>query len=734
MSSAGSPRKQAPSSPSKRLKRKTADTDDLAGPSTSAGRSRTSSTSPFHPDSASSSTTPSPVKRASISSSSRRNSRSARTFQVSVDFDQDGDAPYDEGLDADGEYDEEYFGQDAQAEEDDEDVEEVIAPRASSSTRMATPARQSARPKRSNAPNVSYYAVQPLPSPSDNEQDEEATPSIRRRGRKAKLLSTSDIDVDMDDDDEDREPAPARSSSRGTRTNTPSTSKQSSGKAPRRPIDQDAGEQHKSSSAKPPEPEMSEEAKQQAKAEKEAHDLQSRWTEEYFEIVEQLPLEMHRTFALMRELEGQMQARVGTMVQDMAAYRDVRMEMQKRLDATPQEQADTSEDQSSSRKSVRGGSEDEAETLLGGSQDGQRNGQPSARQDGVNDVEVSSVDGVQSRNLFDKDARRQLLRSISLAANESVKAAEEKMGLAATAYNWIDRHIRRLDADISKLESSILLGLRSGTEESRNAREALGLPVDDLAEDAEPLGEDGDAQAGEGISAEAESAALTKAAGAARRASASGAEAAATGGRRSARTTPKMGGQAQLAPSPKSQRTLSRSRSRSASTSAGGAVDKSTAPASSTNRAGRQKTTSPAPPLANTRTTRKRKPKPLSPQKGGRRSIITTTPTIVSPTTQLPRSTGTIVGPDTSEMPFDPTEPTYCYCDQISFDEMVACDNEDCTIEWFHYACVGLTRQPKNEWFCRFCAPTGWKGEGMAVPANAKHRPPGFRKGVGIKA
>ncbi len=80
-------------------------------------------------------------------------------------------------------------------------------------------------------------------------------------------------------------------------------------------------------------------------------------------------------------------------------------------------------------------------------------------------------------------------------------------------------------------------------------------------------------------------------------------------------------------------------------------------------------------------------------------------------------------------MPVDPAEPRYCYCDQVSFDEMVACDNEDCKIEWFHYVCVGLTRQPKKEWYCRFCAPEGWKGEGMGVPDGAKHRPPGYKKG-----
>ncbi len=78
--------------------------------------------------------------------------------------------------------------------------------------------------------------------------------------------------------------------------------------------------------------ELSEEAKAAARAEKEAEDLRSRWTEEYFEIVEQLPLEVHRTFALMRELEGQMQARVNGMVQNMVTYRDARAALQAVID------------------------------------------------------------------------------------------------------------------------------------------------------------------------------------------------------------------------------------------------------------------------------------------------------------------------------------------------------------------------------------------------------------------
>lgn len=46
-------------------------------------------------------------------------------------------------------------------------------------------------------------------------------------------------------------------------------------------------------------------------------------------------------------------------------------------------------------------------------------------------------------------------------------------------------------------------------------------------------------------------------------------------------------------------------------------------------------------------------------------------------------------------------EPRYCYCNEISFGEMVACDNDACPREWFHLSCVGLTKPPgKNGKSC----------------------------------
>lgn len=55
------------------------------------------------------------------------------------------------------------------------------------------------------------------------------------------------------------------------------------------------------------------------------------------------------------------------------------------------------------------------------------------------------------------------------------------------------------------------------------------------------------------------------------------------------------------------------------------------------------------------------------------------------------------------ELPVDPNEPTYCICNQVSWGEMIACDNPDCKIEWFHFQCVGLKEHPKGKWYCPSC-------------------------------
>lgn len=58
-----------------------------------------------------------------------------------------------------------------------------------------------------------------------------------------------------------------------------------------------------------------------------------------------------------------------------------------------------------------------------------------------------------------------------------------------------------------------------------------------------------------------------------------------------------------------------------------------------------------------------------------------------------------------SEDEEDPNEQRYCYCGGVSYGEMVACDNDDCLVEWFHLECTGLRSLPpaRSKWYCNVC-------------------------------
>lgn len=64
--------------------------------------------------------------------------------------------------------------------------------------------------------------------------------------------------------------------------------------------------------------------------------------------------------------------------------------------------------------------------------------------------------------------------------------------------------------------------------------------------------------------------------------------------------------------------------------------------------------------------------------------------------------------------PVDPNEPRYCLCGDVSYGEMVGCDNDDCEREWFHFECVGLTEHPprRTKWYCPPCRKLGFGGGG----------------------
>jgi inhibitor of growth protein 3 len=52
----------------------------------------------------------------------------------------------------------------------------------------------------------------------------------------------------------------------------------------------------------------------------------------------------------------------------------------------------------------------------------------------------------------------------------------------------------------------------------------------------------------------------------------------------------------------------------------------------------------------------------------------------------------------------DADERRYCFCNNVSYGDMIGCDGDDCEREWFHLGCVGLLKPPQGTWYCDDCA------------------------------
>ena len=48
-------------------------------------------------------------------------------------------------------------------------------------------------------------------------------------------------------------------------------------------------------------------------------------------------------------------------------------------------------------------------------------------------------------------------------------------------------------------------------------------------------------------------------------------------------------------------------------------------------------------------------------------------------------------------------EKVFCTCRKPESGRMIACENPECNIVWFHYRCVGIKRAPRGRWYCSSC-------------------------------
>ena len=73
----------------------------------------------------------------------------------------------------------------------------------------------------------------------------------------------------------------------------------------------------------------------------------------------------------------------------------------------------------------------------------------------------------------------------------------------------------------------------------------------------------------------------------------------------------------------------------------------------------------------------------------------------------LPNPTASTTAAQTSTSPTrndSDEDEIWCYCRKsVPGEEMVACDNKSCPIEWFHFHCVSISKAPKGRWYCPDC-------------------------------
>jgi inhibitor of growth protein 3 len=92
-------------------------------------------------------------------------------------------------------------------------------------------------------------------------------------------------------------------------------------------------------------------------------------------------------------------------------------------------------------------------------------------------------------------------------------------------------------------------------------------------------------------------------------------------------------------------------------------------------------------------------------RKGGSRASPSTTADDESVASEAGTEDEEMSGMGGAEGEEDESDDTkYCFCQRVSFGDMVACDNDNCQYQWFHWECVGIKEEPVGDWLCPACS------------------------------
>ncbi|KAJ3230891.1 Inhibitor of growth protein 5 [Chytriomyces hyalinus] len=252
------------------------------------------------------------------------------------------------------------------------------------------------------------------------------------------------------------------------------------------------------------------------------------------------------------------------------------------------------------------------------------------------------------RKLKTPEERTEKIAALTTIFKEYLKHGEDKVALAVQTYDMVDRHIRRLDDDLAKYEDEQLTGPR------QNGMFYTGEILRDSIENIR----------------------FTE--------------------------TRKPSNNPSVNDTPNKQGTKRKQLAREKPST----PQPETAPAGSSSKdaaaATRKDKTTRAPAAASVAATTT-----AVVANKGRASARTAAGTTLAEASTAPFKSSA------DDLPIDPNEPRYCTCNGVSWGDMIgilffqAISNglltHNCEIEWFHYACVGLTEKVEGSWFCPQC-------------------------------
>ncbi|KAJ8461940.1 hypothetical protein ONZ51_g11228 [Trametes cubensis] len=182
--------------------------------------------------------------------------------------------------------------------------------------------------------------------------------------------------------------------------------------------------------------------------------------EEHYELLEQLPLSLHRAFTLIQELDQQAQDNITHIAPAVLKYVALRKALAREA-ATENGAPDTDANAEAATDGPGNiplpNGKIPNDTPVTPSPTATA-AEPSRKRQVSSSTSSSLASAVESST-----STRELLIHLAQSSEEATRACAEKVYLAQHAYDLVDRYIRDLDRAIKEQEASITLGIRQGT-------------------------------------------------------------------------------------------------------------------------------------------------------------------------------------------------------------------------------------------------------------------------------